>query len=24
LDNYHCLECGYSFSTDSDAPDDIH
>jgi DNA-directed RNA polymerase subunit RPC12/RpoP len=23
LDNYHCLECGYSFSTDSDALDDI-
>lgn len=23
LDNYQCLECGYSFSVDPDFPDDI-
>jgi hypothetical protein len=24
LDNYHCLECGYSFSADSGSENDIH
>lgn len=23
LDNYRCLDCGYSFSVNSDSPDDI-
>tara|TARA_R110001583_G_scaffold121882_1_gene273040 strand:- start:512 stop:808 length:297 start_codon:yes stop_codon:yes gene_type:complete len=23
LDNYRCLDCGYSFSVDPDSPDDI-